>query len=220
MRIIATSDLHGSLPEIDECDILIIAGDVCPDFIEFSYGSRMKMVKGEQKQAKWLDKEFRPWLESLPAKNIVGIAGNHDFVFESYKFLIKNLDLPWVYLEDTARDIEGLRIHGTPWVPNLESWAFYQPRNHKKFDLIPDDCDIVVSHGPMYGYGDQVRDGRSVGCPTLLKRVEEVKPKLLICGHIHEGYGHYRAGDCDVYNVALNDELYDPVNEPVVIDID
>ena len=33
-------------------------------------------------QAAWLDTEFRAWLAAVPAHKVVGVAGNHDWVFQ------------------------------------------------------------------------------------------------------------------------------------------
>lgn len=228
MRILATSDLHGSLPEIDPCDILLIAGDVCPDYLTQRLdGGRSRINRGEVRQKAWLNKKFRAWLEEVPAKHIVGIAGNHDFIFESP--MKPPDDLPWHYLQDSEIELEGLRIYGTPWVPNLPFWAFCGGERacHGRFERIPDDIDILMSHGPMYGYGDQIGnsallkswedpDGH-VGCGAMLDQVTRIRPKVFVCGHIHEGFGHYRHNFVEggVYNVALNDEMYNPIN-PVV----
>ena len=59
MIICAVSDLHGQLPDIPKCDLLLIAGDVCPvtnHSLDF--------------QEHWLDTEFRWWLKKIPAKKI------------------------------------------------------------------------------------------------------------------------------------------------------
>jgi hypothetical protein len=73
MRIICTADLHGQLPDIPECDLLLIAGDVCPvEDHDPTY------------QRKWSTK-FRLWLadeQRVQAERIVWIAGNHDFSLE------------------------------------------------------------------------------------------------------------------------------------------
>jgi hypothetical protein len=57
-----------------------------------------------------------------------------------------------------------------------------------KWNLIPDDTDILVTHGPPLGYGDHARGQRHVGCVDLLNTVRmRVKPQFHIFGHIHEG---------------------------------
>lgn len=75
VHIVATADLHGILPEIAPCDILLSGGDICPDVAPLL-------------QVKWLDQPFRKWLENVPAKEIIGIAGNHDKIFEHGPHLI------------------------------------------------------------------------------------------------------------------------------------
>ena len=113
MKIVAIADLHGVLPTIPACDLLLIAGDICP-----------VTNHGVEFQADWLNTVFRSWLRSLThVHHIVGIAGNHDFVFERMPELVPR-DLPWTYLQDELAEVAGLRIWGTPWQPWFFDWAF------------------------------------------------------------------------------------------------
>lgn len=222
MRIILTSDLHGNLPEIPECDLLIIAGDICPDFMyQRQNGATVMFENGARKQADWLNTTFRDWLVSTPTKYVVGIAGNHDFVFER-QFDATRRPLPWYYLQDEEVELDGLRIYGTPWVPNLASWAFhggYEQIDQAYLDAIPEGIDILVSHGPPNGYGDMIPMGRygmaddsNVGDTGMNATLARVKPRVFVCGHIHEGFGHYRHPDVEegIFNVAYVNEMYDP----------
>lgn len=210
-KVYAISDLHGHLPEIPECDILLVGGDVCPILSHAPHHQR-NFLKGE----------FTDWLHSIEAKYIVGIGGNHDFVLEKEPWVAHSL--PWIYLNNETTVLEGLWIYGTPWVPNLPTWAFYGGNNdtcEKCIDSIPSVTDIVLSHGPMYGYADRVGPKfggpKPVGCRAMAKRIAEVRPKAFVCGHIHEGHGHYRHPDIEygVYSVAHMTEHYMPVNPPV-----
>lgn len=206
MKIIATADTHGTLPEIPPCDLLLVGGDVTPVHDHAPHVQR-----------NYLRGEFSDWLRDLPAEHIVGIAGNHDFIAEKEPWVMRKL--PWLYLCDEAVKVAGLTVYGTPWVPNLPGWAFYGGAGSctPHWKGIPDGIDILLSHGPMRGKGDTVRGAGPVGCPGMLDVVAQVKPKVFVCGHIHEGFGHYRhsAITGGVYNVSLNNEVYEPVN-PVV----
>lgn len=206
-KILAISDLHGNLPPIPECDLLIIAGDVCP-----MWDHHVDV------QLYWLNYDFRNWLADIPARKIIGIAGNHDFVFETHPASVDNLHLTWTYLRDSETTFEGLRIYGLPWVPNLPGWAFYASRERlaKYYGQVPKGIDIVVSHGPPHKYGDHTskRYGNlDVGCRAANDMLHRARPKAMIYGHIHEGYGHYRfkpqhGDEIDLYNVAYVDENY------------
>jgi Icc-related predicted phosphoesterase len=215
MKIIATSDLHGSLPEIPECDLLLIAGDVVP-----KKHRKLEVFL----QAHWLDTKFREWLESVPAKKIIGIAGNHDTVFERMPHLIPS-DLPWVYLQDQGYEHEGLRIWGTPWTKMFFNWAFMleEDKLTAKWNRIPEDLDILMVHGPPFGFGDDVLkhhdtcDAKCQGSFTLLWRILEAKPKNVIFGHIHEGYGVYEEDGINFYNVSHMNYEHRPKNKPVEI---
>lgn len=210
--ILAISDLHGNLPQTPESEVLLIAGDICPDFgfppDKASYASQLH----------WLDTSFRQWLTEQPTKHIIGIAGNHDFVFED-RDAIEGLNLPWVYLQDSQHEHEGIKYYGLPWVPNLRSWAFYG-NNSKLDDVygdIPDDTDIIISHGPPSGILDRVGI-QYVGALQARSAIERISPKAFICGHIHEGFGHRTLGDTSIFNVSYVDEYYVPRDQFVFID--
>jgi Icc-related predicted phosphoesterase len=206
MKICAASDLHGILPIIPTCDLLLLGGDLCPlanHEIEF--------------QAQWLDTTFRAWLQGVPARHIVGVCGNHDFVFEQLPEAVPR-DLRWTYLQDSGCEIEGFRVWGTPWQPWFFDWAFnlYEDDLAEKWAMIPEDTDLLVLHGPPFGYGDAVerRSGEieHTGSPSLLARIRAIRPQLAIFGHIHEGRGEYRDGETILANVSHLDVAYQPVH--------
>jgi 3',5'-cyclic AMP phosphodiesterase CpdA len=213
MKIVAVSDLHGFLPAVPPCDLLLLGGDLCP----------LRSHKDDY-QAAWLDTEFRAWLGGVPARKVVGVAGNHDWVFQRRPDLVPR-DLPWTYLQDQLVEWEGWRIYGSPWQPPFCGWAFNldEAGRRAKWALIPDNTDILVLHGPPRGYGDGVPERGGVrlsGCPHLLRRIQEVRPRLVIYGHIHEGRGVWRLGDTVLANVTRVDAGYDPVYEPWAIELE
>lgn len=209
MRIVATSDLHGHLPEVPECDVLCIAGDLCPTFgHDFAT------------QNKWLHGPFADWLRRIPARHIVGCWGNHDFIGQEAPEAVA--DLPWILLNDAYRDIDGVRFYGTPWQPVFFDWAFNltEPGLAKKFALIDKQTDVLISHGPPWGLGDKTQRGESVGSMSLLTQISLLKIPLTFCGHIHEAYGAYTIGGSpsQVYNVSLVNSKYKPAHKLVEVE--
>jgi Icc-related predicted phosphoesterase len=92
------------------------------------------------------------------------------------------------------------------------------------YAAIPEGTDIVVSHQPLLGYGDRAfdLDSRSlehVGSRELLVAIERVRPRIVICGHVHGGYGRYEHQGIPIYNVSVVNEPYRLVNTPTVIDL-
>jgi Icc-related predicted phosphoesterase len=209
MRICAIADQHGHLPAIPRCDLLLIAGDICPleDHSPLS-------------QARWLNSEFRWWLEELTMP-VVAVWGNHDLIGEQEPELVPRL--PWTLLQDSAVEIQGLKIYGSPWQPRFFDWAFNldEPDLARKWAAIPNDTDILVLHGPPHGFGDQVAwGGRRAGSPSLRQRILEVKPRLAVFGHIHEGRGHWTQDGMTLANVTLVNERYEPVYAPWLFKLD
>lgn len=138
---------------------------------------------------------------------------------ESIQSELKNC----IYLEDKSVTIYGIKIYGTPWQPEFCNWAFNLPRGKaclEKWDLIPDDTDILVTHSPPVGFGDLCCSGVRAGDVELLNSVQKrIKPKYHIYGHIHEGYGIRSDGRTVFINASICNMNYMPSNKPVVFDI-
>lgn len=203
-RIIAVSDLHGHLPMIPPCDLLLIAGDICPG------GNLLS-------QAKWLDINFRAWLKTIPAKEIVMIAGNHDMIFERAPESVPT-NLSCHYLQDNKIELLGLKIYGTPWQkPFWGAFNLNEPELEKKYQCIPGAIDILISHGPPFGIGDEV-SGQHVGSKALREKIFEIKPKLIVFGHIHDAFGQWQINEMTFANVSLLNDAMEVVNKPIVFD--
>jgi Icc-related predicted phosphoesterase len=86
-------------------------------------------------------------------------------------------------------------------------------------DAIPLGIDVVVAHGPPRGYGDLTRGGEHVGSTAMTRTLERVRPRLMVCGHIHPAYGRYRLAETEMVNAALVDEDYRPVNPLVTLEL-
>ena len=206
MKIACLSDLHGHLPEVPDCDLLLLGGDYCPR---------------SNSQEKWFVKKMTPWINELSkTRKIIGVAGNHDFIFEAGPDFRPQME--WTYLQDSGCEWGGYKFWGTPWQPAYYDWAF----NANEWELmqiwkqIPDDTDILLLHGPPRGFGDLSPFGNvHTGSPSLLERIKEIKPKLVIAGHIHSGYGRYQIEETIFLNCSLVDEAYKPVNSIQIVEL-
>jgi Icc-related predicted phosphoesterase len=208
LKFVTISDTHGKHSSLilPAGDVLIHAGDIS--------------MKGEEYEIV----DFLKWFESLDFEHKILISGNHDFYFERetaadiQKLIPKNI----VYLNDSMVTINGINIWGSPISPWFFNWAFNRHRGEpikKHWDLIPNEVDIVVTHGPVYSVLDTTTDGQTVGCEDLLNKVKEVKPKVHICGHIHEAYGTAEKFGTKFINASVLNARYQLVNEPIEFEI-
>jgi len=202
----APIDLHGG-------NLLIHAGD----FMSSGYGAH----EAEQ---------FFNWFDGIDVYDTkVFIAGNHDRIMQNDPEWAKGILTGYKtidYLEDEEMgfydilDDRSINIYGTPWQPEFCNWAFNLPRNGKelkeKWDAIPTNTDILVTHGPAFGKLDDVvgRRGQHLGCELLAERIAVVKPKIHVCGHIHSGYGYYFDGHTHYFNASILNEQYQYANSP------
>ncbi|KAA8568842.1 hypothetical protein EYC84_007822 [Monilinia fructicola] len=70
-------------------------------------------------------------------------------------------------------------------------WAFgySQSEASKRWDDIPLDVDIVLTHTPPKYHCDERNDRVAAGCEYLRQALWRIRPRLAICGHVHEGRG-------------------------------
>ena len=172
-------------------------------------------------------KNFLEWFEGIKGyEHKIFIAGNHDFGFQDNPNLCAKLlqDYPTVtYLEDTSVIIDGIKIYGSPWQPRFYNWAFNVDRGWdiaQKWEKIPQDTDILITHGPLHGILDSTYTGQRVGCEDLYKKVMEIKPKVHCSGHIHYDYGMKEIDGMTFINACCLGEDYMYQNGPITLDFE
>ena len=207
-----TSSLHGG-------DVLIHAGDIS------NRGYRTEI----QDFIKWFSK-----IENYTHK--IFIAGNHDFgcqdeVLAVEELLRLNPGSEYLYDdlfligkdEDDYEDM--VKVWGSPWQPEFYNWAFNLPRQGAElkevWNMIPSDVDILVTHGPPHGHLDYVDYAKqNVGCELLRERIDLIKPKIHVFGHIHSSYGYKFDGTTHFFNAAVLDERYNFTQKPLTVEWD
>lgn len=226
MRIIAISDTHNKhnaltkkLIELfneNNDSVLIHAGDSC--------------LRGDKIEAE----DFLSWYSSLPFKTKIYIPGNHDGAFEpsysKYDHIEMNelaKELGIIVLTNEIFELNGYKILANSLIPNLKYWAFFaEPEQRERFfQYVDQDADIIISHTPPNGYGDLVPRGIGVyentGCKYLRNYIDRNKPKLVINGHIHEGYGEYfnEYSKTKIFNCSILDSHYMSFNPITIIEL-
>lgn len=212
IKIVCMSDLHncwgmGTLNDHERDisgNLLLIAGDI---------------VSGAGNKEQY--ESFARWLQDLKFERIIAIPGNHDVQLEVNWDIMTRLfknDPRVTFLNQETVEYRGLKIYGEPRQPAFYDWAFNIPRGRmaRVWDKVPPDTDILLTHGPPLGAGDVAR-GKQLGCKYQREWIIEHQPKLVVCGHIHPGYGYYQLGKTTVINAACLDAGYNPTNVPPVI---
>ncbi|MEN9361781.1 MAG: hypothetical protein RL095_3316 [Verrucomicrobiota bacterium] len=206
MLLTLISDTHGahSRLKIAECDALIHAGD-------FSAG------RGGRDDLSG----FLKWFAVQPARVKILVAGNHDFYCQNFPAETRDLcgEAGVIYLQDEEARAGSLRVWGSPWQPEFGDWAFNLPRGSplaRMWSAIPEEIDILVTHGPPWGILDATRRGPRVGCEMLRHELERVRPRLHLFGHIHEDAGRLEQ-DGTIFVNASCWEFGQPLRQPQIL---
>ena len=113
-----------------------------------------------------------------------------------------------------------MRIWGSPVTP-LYGGAFGLSSSEDRRRLyaqIPEDIDVLVTHGPPYGILDSSPDsGMHSGCRELFDAVMRVRPKLHVFGHVHGAHGIFQTDQTTFVNAALLGVDGDLEDSPIVL---
>lgn len=215
MIIDCISDLHGYYPKLEGGDLLILAGDYTAKGTSSEYFI------------------FCEWLKAQNYKKKVMIAGNHDMCIYNGNFYFNDEWMGATWLNDSGCEYEGLKIWGSPWSLwfsgiNPRCTAFTGNEGHlkEKYDKIPYNTDILITHSPPYSALDEIENYstgkiQNVGSVSLAESVRKIKPKLHVFGHIHEGYGKDSQSFYPTLciNASHVDRYYNPINNPIRIQL-
>lgn len=208
MKTVVISDTHSQYRdlEVPDGDVLVHAGDISRG------GTKGQVI------------DFLEWFEEQPHSHKIFIAGNHDFFFEQAdtEEISRVIPKEIIYLNDSGIEINGIKFWGSPITPWFNSWAFNRHRGaeiKQHWDLIPNDIDVLITHGPPFGILDETVYGKRTGCEELLLRIHQVKPKYHIFGHIHESYGSFTKGKTTYINASVLDDWYELKNEAKILDL-
>ncbi|ORY65500.1 calcineurin-like phosphoesterase [Pseudomassariella vexata] len=184
IKIVFLSDTHDEIVQnVPEGDVLIHAGDLT-----------------NEGRAADIQRQIN-WLASLPHQYKVVVCGNHDSWFDrnsrreedvlgNQRVRLKDSGVHYLARKAVTLNFHGGRrlvIYGAPDVPKCggASFAFqYVRQEHPWANLIPNDTDVLVTHGPPRHHLDL-----GLGCSGLLNEIWRVRPKVHVFGHVHSARG-------------------------------
>lgn len=182
---------------------------------------------GRGSEAEALD--FLDWFSDQEYDHLVMIAGNHDWIFQKKPVEMAKAckDRGIVLLNDSGIILKSMtksyniKVWGSPVQPWFHDWAFNRMRGSdikKHWDLIPDDTEILITHGPPAGILDVTTyvDGtpkERVGCHDLMDKLAKTQVKLHVFGHIHEARGVEYKGETTFVNASSLDRMYCPASK-------
>ena len=210
----------GAFP-LPKGDVLIHAGDMTNQGSFRELQKTVKWIEESNFEAKIvIAGMFSPCKRNQA--NRLTMPGNHDITvdtdfYEQYGLYFHNQDLQdpekcqklleqsasilWLKHEAARVNLASpngprttFKVYGSPYSPAKGMWAFgYGPDEASRiWDEIPLDSDIVVTHTPPKYHCDESKERRAAGCPALREALWRVRPRLAICGHVHEGRGAER----------------------------
>ena len=205
MRVFATSDIHGNQTIIDnlgsvakDVDMVVICGDIGGKE-HFRKGATLRSISaGQRNDAVRLVDKMREL--SVPFRYILG---NDDWFDCGGKYYLKARETISGY-EFVPFDLVPI----TPFSTNREANEY--KIQYELGKLKGGKNTVVVAHAPPYRCCDTLYDGTFIGSRAISEWIYYERPRVWLCGHIHEAYGAVRVDDTMVFNCAcdhLNSEL-------------
>ena len=173
-----THTLHDRLTLPEGVDVVVHSGDA---------SNRRDPLLNEAELRKFLW-----WFAALPVKHKLFVPGNHDTSLESRLVRPKEIEgLGITLLVDDGVTIDGVNFWGSPWVPRYGDWSWMVKRETigRKWEHIPGNTDVLITHGPPFGALDSTYSRSNsyelVGCRALQKWVARNEPSYHLFGHVH-----------------------------------
>lgn len=186
MKILALADFHAEeiilsrLKEhlkSEEYDAITISGDLTENGPVSYVQELLKILKGQK---------------------VFAVLGNCD-----PKQIKENLGGACV--ENRNVEFKGLNITGIGGGV-ISRHGTINEKSEEEFEkelkgLKIDEKTIFISHCPPYGILDTTFNGEKIGSKSIKKMIEERKPKLFVCGHVHEEEGWEKVNKTIVINL-------------------
>ncbi len=210
MKIGVISDSHGYKFECEPVDVFCHCGDTT--------------ARGTYAESIALAEYMK---ENIKTTHIILCPGNHDLCYEedlpTMKHDLKQIDERIEVLVNEEIVIDGIRFYCSPFTPIFFDWAFMQDEAalEKTFSKIPQDVDVLITHGPPHGILDPGHRQDHAGSTALLHAVTSRNIKHHFFGHLHGSGGHKNhMGDTTFYNVAMVDDRYKVKRGPFILEIE
>jgi Icc-related predicted phosphoesterase len=190
LRIYAVADIHGRadklaliLEKLDvlQPDALVVAGDIA----------------GRDDSGRIIEQ-----LSNSPAP-VLGIRGNTDPPAVD-QWLGNYANTVCLHLKQwDLMGIPFVGVSGTFVYPFGSRLAVREAPVLRALEPLVNDTTILVAHPPPWGVLDQALGRFHVGCRSLRTLVQKRRPRLLICGHVHEHPGVDTIGTTRVVNCSV-----------------
>ncbi|KAL2877586.1 hypothetical protein SGCOL_007112 [Colletotrichum sp. CLE4] len=210
-RFVCVSDTHNTTVKLPKGDVLIHAGDLTN---QGSYSELSKAVQWLEKadfETKivvagnhdiTLDQDFYAQHGShFHNQTLQSPQDCKALLTNSPSITYLAHETATIRLSSPSGPHTSFTIFGSPYSPRNGLWAFgYDAPQHGTigaaasdlptlWDDIPPEADVVVTHTPPHTHCDESRARRAAGCEALRRALWRVRPRLAVCGHVHEGRG-------------------------------
>lgn len=190
MRIYAVADLHGRLDKMDlvtrnterfKPDAIVAAGDLTPFLRPRSSLAELGRL-------------------GVP---VLAVTGNSDFL--GGRRAISRADgIEDLHLNPTTvNGVEFVGLSGTVPVPFRTRVGLLEGSLFQQLESLVNRHTVVVAHSPPFGVLDKVAGKLHAGSTRLRRFLETARPRLFICGHIHEDAGVEQYNDTLVVNASV-----------------
>ena len=190
MRIYAVADIHGRperLLAVERAvsshrpDVLVLAGDITRLF-----------------------DSGRSTLERLGGLGVktLAVCGNSDG--RKTEALFGENGIESLHLRSFVKEgIPFTGVGGAVLIPFRTRIGWMEKKTGEILEYLVDENTILVAHPPPWGLLDEVGGNFSAGSRLIRSVVDKMRPRIVLCGHIHEGAGRLLHGDTLVVNCSI-----------------